>query len=288
MKRLESWKVSEEFWKRVEPLVPKPQRSPDKVYRRRPGGGRKPQPPRQVFEAIMYVLRTGCQWKALPKSEFGSASAVHNYFLQWQEAGFFKALWQKGLMEYDEMEGIAWEWQSLDGALVKAPLARESVGRNPTDRGKKRGSKRSVLTDQKGVPLSIVISGANTHDVKLLAATIHGIVIERPWGEKDTKQHLCLDAGYVGEKAEQTVVGSGYVSHIRPRGEEIEQKRNNPGIEPKRWVVEVCHSWFNRFRKILVRYEKTDRSYLGLLMLAAAVIVFRKIRIRGQPNIIYG
>lgn len=86
----------------------------------------------------MYVLRTGCQWKALPKSEFGSASAVHKYFLQWEEAGFFKALWQKGLMEYDEMEGIAWEWQSLDGALVKAPLAQESVGRNPTDRGKKR------------------------------------------------------------------------------------------------------------------------------------------------------
>jgi transposase len=92
--------------------------------------------PRQVFSAIVYVLRTGCQWKALPK-EFGSASAVHKHFQQWHRAGFFLNLWRAGLAEYDDMEGIAWEWQSIDGALVKAPLAIECVGANPTDRGKK-------------------------------------------------------------------------------------------------------------------------------------------------------
>jgi transposase len=86
----------------------------------------------------MYVLRTGYQWKALPKNEFGSSSSVHQYFLDWEAAGLFEQLWQSSLREYDEMEGIAWEWQSLDGAMVKAPLALESVGRNPTDRGKKR------------------------------------------------------------------------------------------------------------------------------------------------------
>lgn len=154
--------------------------------------------------------------------------------------------------------------------------------------GEKKGSKRSVLTDKKGLPLSLVISGANTHDVKLLAATLDGIVIERPHSEENAKHHLCLDAGYVGEKAEQAVIERNYIPHIRPRGEEIEEKRKNPDGEPKRWIVEVCHSWFNRFRKILVRYEKMDRSYLGLLMLAAAVIVFRKIRLKDQPNIIYG
>ena len=90
-----------------------------------------------VFEAIVYVLRTGCQWKALPEERFGSASAIHKRFLEWERAGFFFALWQAGLAEYDEMEGIAWRWQSVDGALLKAPLAQESVGPNPTDRGKK-------------------------------------------------------------------------------------------------------------------------------------------------------
>jgi transposase len=92
---------------------------------------------RNVFAAIVYVLRTGCQWKALPKSVFGSASSIHKYFLEWKEAGVFVKLWRKGLAEYDEMEGIAWAWQSIDGAMVKAPLAQEAVGPNPTDRGKK-------------------------------------------------------------------------------------------------------------------------------------------------------
>lgn len=91
---------------------------------------------RKIFSAIVYVLRTGCQWKALPR-EFGSASAVHLHFQNWHRAGFFVALWRAGLAEYGEMEGIGWQWQSIDGALLKAPLAKECVGPNPTDRGKK-------------------------------------------------------------------------------------------------------------------------------------------------------
>lgn len=125
------------FWERIEPLIPSQSRALGKAYRRKPGGGRKPMHKRTVFEGIMYVLRTGCQWKALPKERFGSPSSIHKYFRQWARAGFFLAMWRIGLAEYDEMEGIAWRWQSIDGALTKAPLARESVGPNPTDRGKK-------------------------------------------------------------------------------------------------------------------------------------------------------
>ena len=102
--------------------------------------GRPAKAARQVFEAIVYVLRTGCQWKALPRERFGSASAVHKRFLEWEKAGVFEAIWKAGLAEYDLLEGIAWRWQSIDGALFKAPLAQEAVGPNPTDRGKKRVS----------------------------------------------------------------------------------------------------------------------------------------------------
>ena len=94
--------------------------------------------PRKVFEGIVFVLRTGCQWKALPKGEFGSASSIHKYFLEWKRKGVFIRLWRKGLAEYDEMEGISWLWQSIDSAMNKAPLAQEAVGPSPTDRGKKR------------------------------------------------------------------------------------------------------------------------------------------------------
>ena len=124
-----------DFWKRVEPLVPPRVRPAGKSYVRNAGGGRKPKDARLVFEGIVYVLRTGCQWKALP-DRFGSASAIHTYFLLWEKAGFFEKRWKAGLAEYDDLQGIAWRWQSI-GAIIKAPLAQESVGANPTDRGKK-------------------------------------------------------------------------------------------------------------------------------------------------------
>ena len=139
MAKIQSWEVSDTLWQQVETFVPKPPARPKRKqhYQRKPGGGRKPLPNRQIFAGIVYVLRTGCQWKALPKS-FGSASAIHTHFQSWRQRGFFLALWQAGLAEYDEMEGIAWEWQRIDGTQGKAPLAQEAVGNNPTDRGKKR------------------------------------------------------------------------------------------------------------------------------------------------------
>ena len=136
-KRVESWVVTDDFWERIEPLIPVRERLATKQYMRKPGAGRPPKPARQVFEAVVYVLRTGCQWKALPKERFGSASAIHKRFLEWEAAGVFEALGQAGLAEYDQMAGIAWRWQSIDAAMFKAPLAQEAVGRNPTDRGKK-------------------------------------------------------------------------------------------------------------------------------------------------------
>jgi len=133
---VKAWEVSEVFWSKVEPLVPKAKRAKDKEYQRRRGAGRKPIESRKIFEAIVYVLRTGIQWKALPK-EYGSSSSIHRYFRKWEAAGFFLKLWRKGLAEYDDLEGIAWRWQSIDGAMTKAPTAQETVGPNPTDRGKK-------------------------------------------------------------------------------------------------------------------------------------------------------
>jgi putative transposase len=135
-------------------------------------------PDRQAFTTIMYVLRTGIQWNALPR-ELGASSTVHDRFQEWEQVGFFRTLWQAGLQSYDERIGIQWEWQAIDGAMTKAPLGCVATGANPTDRGK-RGVKRSLLTDGAGIPLAVVIDGANRHDMKLLCATLDGIVIARP------------------------------------------------------------------------------------------------------------
>jgi len=278
MAKIQSWEVSDAFWEKVEPLIPSVERDPNKVYKRRAGGGRKPIPPRRIFEAILYVLRTGCQWKALPKEGFGSPSAVHTHFMRWMRMGFFVVLWRAGLAEYDEMEGISWSWQSIDGAMVKAPLALEAVGRNPTDRGGK-GTKRHLLTDGRGVPLSIVVTGANRHDVSQLELVLDEIIIDRP---DNIEQYLCADKGYSGQPAAEAMISRNYIPHIKQRGEEIQGKETVPGYKARRWVVEVSHAWFNRFRKLLVRYEKLAEAYMALLHMAAAIITFRK------TGVIYG
>ena len=140
MARIHTWEISDEFWNRVEPLIPTCPRVEGKAYRRKPGGGRKRKyGDRLYFAAIVYVLRTGIIWNALPREKFeglGSAAA-HRKFQDWAAAGVFRSLWRRGLAEYDELEGIRWLWESADGTMIEAPLAQESVGPNPTDRGKK-------------------------------------------------------------------------------------------------------------------------------------------------------
>ncbi len=126
--------------------------------------------------------------------------------------------------------------------------------------------------DERGVPLSIVVTGANRHDVSQLELVLDEIIIERP----DTVQHLCADRGYSGEPAQKAIKDRNYIPHIKQRGEEIQEKKDNPQFRCRRWIVEVSHSWFNRFRKLLVRYEKLTETYEALLHMAAAIIAFRK------------
>ena len=119
------------------------------------------------------------------------------------------------------------------------------------------------------------MTGANRHDSISLEPLLKGRILE-PENEA-TPQNLCLDAAYVGK--ENVVEGNGFIPHIRPRGEEKKLIEKDPNFKARRWVVELAHSWFNRFRKLLPRYEKTDLSYNALNALAAAMIVLNKIMI---------
>ncbi len=271
MARTRPWEVSDELWDRVKPLIP-PAPSHAK-------GGRPRMDDRKAFEAMIYVLRTGIQWNALPR-ELGASSTVHDRFQEWEQAGLFVALWQAGLSEYDEIEGIQWEWQSVDGAMTKAPFGKGATGPNPTDRAK-RGVKRSLLTDGSGIPLALVVDGANRHDSKLLVATLDGIVIARPEPSEDHPQHLCLDAAYDGAPAREEVQARGYIEHIRSRGQEKIEKVQIPGYRARRWVVERTHSWLNRSRRLLVRWEKKTENYLAFLQLACAQLLFAKVLVFG-------
>jgi putative transposase len=136
--------------------------------------------------------------------------------------------------------------------------------------------------EERGVPLLIFVTGANRHDVTQLDITLDSIVIKRPEPASDKPHHLCADKGYGSKDAIQTIVDRDYTPHVRQRGEEIVAEKTAPGYRARRWIGEVCHSWLNRFRKILVRYEKTLSSYIALIHLAAAIICWRKV------GVIYG
>jgi transposase len=174
-------------------------------------------------------------------------------------------------------KGIDWEWQALDGAMSKAPLGGEATGPNPTDRGKK-GTKRSVLTDGNGIPLAITVAGANAHDCTLLIDTLRAVVVE-PAPEQECLQHLCLDKGYDYGFVEEIALDFGYAPHIRARGQEKKEKQE--GKKPRRWVVERTHSWINRFRRLLVRWEKKQANYLAFLQLAAFLIIYNQTPLSG-------
>ena len=275
-----SWEVTDEFWKRVEPLVPQPVRDPQKQYKRAAGAGRPAKPPRLVFEAIVFVLRTGCQWRALPFERFGSASAIHQKFMLWSKAGFFENLWRAGLAEYDDCEGIA------STGLCSRPHWRRKLWGQTRRIGEKKGSKRHLLVDGRGVPLSLVVTGANAHDVTQLEAVLASCMVKRPTPKQRRSKHLCADAGYRGDKAMKIILAHGYIPHVVSRKSEAVNKQRHPEKKARRWVVEACHSWFNRFRKLLVRYEKLEHTFLALNHLAAAIITLRKIKL--PVNIIYG
>ena len=150
----------------------------------------------------------------------------------------------------------------------------------------KNGSKRHLLVDGRGVPLSLVVTGANRHDVSQLEAMLGAIVVARPQPPQRRSKHLCADAGYTGAPALAVMEKHGYIAHVKGRGKEADELKRDAKKRARRWVVEVAHSWFNRFRKLLVRYEKLDRSFMALNHLAASIMAFRKIKL--DVNIIYG
>ena len=133
--------------------------------------------------------------------------------------------------------------------------------------------------DGRGVPLSLVVTGANEHDVTQLDQVLQAIMVKRKTPNIRRSKHLCADAGYRGRRALEIIESHGYIPHVVGRRKEADAKRRNPAKPARRWVVEVCHSWFNRFRKLLVRYEKLERSFIALNHIAAAIIAFRKIKL---------
>jgi transposase len=132
-----------------------------------------------------------------------------------------------------------------------------------------------VLTEASGVPIGLAVDGANRNDFKMAQATLESIPVPRPRPTRRRPQGLCLDKGYDYDEVRDLAEEFGYTAHIRARGEEAQAIKREAGFKARRWVVERTHSWMNRFRRILTRWEKKAANYLGLLHLVLGIITYR-------------
>jgi transposase len=128
------------------------------------------------------------------------------------------------------------------------------------------------------MPLGIVVAGANCPDLLLLGETLDAMVLPLP-DQGTPPPNLCLDAGYDAPQCYIAAAERGFITHTRSRKQEQQDKQDRPDYRPRRWVVEVAHSWLNRFRKILVSFEKLEHTRLALLQLACAYIVMHRARL---------
>ena len=258
--RDDGWRVSDALWERIRPLLP-PRRA-------HPLGCHRPRvPDRAAMDAILFVLRSGCQWAALSQTGLCSKSSAYRRFREWGRAGVFERLWHDLLSDPDT--AVDWAWLALDGQMVKAPKGGEAAGPNPTDRAKK-GTKRSLLTDATGLPLAVVIDGANRHDSALLLPTLDALIAAPPDG---SRPGLCLDRGYDYPWVRPYLTELGYRPHVRGRHDETRARRR--GARARRWVVEATFAWLVLFRRLKISYERLHATRRAFLELACALIVWR-------------
>ena len=256
------------LWRKLKKCLPK-------TKRKKHWGGRPRCDDRAVFNAIWYVLWTGCQWKALHRDWFGvSSSTVHARFQAWRRTGVFAKLMRRLARFYGKKRKVKWKWQALDSKSCASPLGCEGTGRNPTDRGK-QGSKIHLLVDKRGAPLGVVITGANRHDKTAAVDLIISIVVERP----AKKQHLCADKAYDSTDIREFVTLAGYTPHIKPNKRNSKKKPEPRGLgettyPARRWVVERTLSWVTKRRSIRTRWSKKSANWLALVQLACAHILF--------------
>ena len=259
--------MPDELWERIDPL-PAP-------FKRKRNGGSQPLPQRTVLAGIFCKYRSG-SGPCFPP--VGSKSTVHEHFQRWSKAGVMAEIFRILLAEYGEKVGADAQWQSMDGTLLQAPTrsqksATGGLGRNPTDKGRSGGKVHLHMGGQ-GIPLGVTATGANVHDSRLIGVTLKNSREMGSWFLGADVRHLCLDRGYDYPRVSEEVYVNGFEEHIRSRGEEVQERWRHPAY---RWVVERTFAWLKGFRSLRTRYCCYLVNFMGLLYLALACMLWRKL-----------
>jgi transposase len=263
--------VTDELWNAVRQYITMSAPSPQ--------GGRPRVPDRDCFRGILFVLREGIRWQSLPKEMgCGSGSTCWRRFRDWTAAGIWEQVHASLVATLGEQGGLNIHRVVVDSCSLRALQGGDHTGPNPTDRAKK-GVKRHLLTDANGLPLVVQIGPANRRDEQWLPCLLWWLwVMIRASGQRLPKVFQA-DRGYGFAWSIALVLAWGMRSEVAERG-----SPHGSGLGRTRYVVERTHSWFMRFRRLIVCYERTEAHYQGFYQLAACVICVRRLRDGGQAK----
>jgi transposase len=257
------------LWDLVEPFLPIPPR--------RPNGGRPPVPDRACLAGIIFVLRSGIPWQMLPQElGCGSGMTCWRRLRDWQMAGVWDLVHFAMLDWLARQDQIDWSRAVVDSCSVRAVCGGSQTGPNPTDRAK-RGSKRHVICDGRGVPLAIRLTGANRHDSKEALPLVDAIPpLQGERGRPRCRPDCLLgDRAYDAEPIRQGLRTRHILPLLARRG-----TTHGSGLGQWRWVVERTFAWLNQFRRLRVRYDKRADIHQAFLSLGCALICWHALRKR--------
>lgn len=256
--------VSDELWNVIEPLIPKHESCPQ--------GGRPPIEDRKALAGIIFVLKSGIPWEMLPQEMgCGSGMTCWRRLRDWKAAGVWDRLHQLLLDRLRAAGEIDWSRATVDSASVRAVGGGTKTGPNPTDRGK-LGSKHHVVTDANGIPLNMILTGANRHDVTQLLPLVDGIPpvaghVGHPQKRPDA---LYADRAYDSQPHRRQLRQRGIEPHLARRN-----TTHGSGLGVYRWVSERTLSWLHQFRRLRIRFDRRDDIQEAFMTLAESLICFR-------------
>lgn len=254
------------LWERIEPLIPETPPSPS--------GGRPRIENRKSLTGILFVLKTGIAWEDLPQEMgCGSGMTCWRRLQEWHEAGVWEALVQRLLNELRAADRLDFSRAAVDSAKARAMGGGEKTGPDPTNR-RKPGSKHHVATDANGIPLNVILTGANRHDVTQLLAVIDGIppVAGKPGHPRQRPDEVYADRAYDSQPHREEIRDRGIEPHLPKRNTE-----HGSGLGVFRWVSERALSWLHQFRRLQTRYDRRDDIHEAFMKLAQSLICFRAL-----------
>jgi transposase len=255
--------VSDALWERLEPLLPPPK------PRRFRFPGRKPLDYRQALTGILFVLKTGIPWEALPREMgCGCGMTCLNYLKAWQRAGAWDDLHQVLLQELEDADRIDWSRGAVDASFARALGGGDDSGPNPTDRGKP-GSKHHLLVDAQGLPLNVTTTAANVPEVNALTDLVDSAP-EVSTPEGDFRQNpdvlygdRAYDSGPHREGMRRRDIDPAFAKRRTAHGS---------GLGIYRWVVERTAAWLHSFRRLRLRTDRNGEVQDAFVALASALI----------------